>query len=130
MFQDLWQHILPLLDSAHSFKELILSLLSSLSVDMRTIFAATQWSLWRGQNELLWENVAVLPRQIAQHATSFLGDWTHANALEAQASAQCIEVQQVKWLPPRLGFLKCNIDASFSEVNGKIIFGMCIGNEH
>lgn len=39
-------------------------------------------------------------------------------------------MQRDKWLPPRPCYLKCNVDTSFSEVNGKTSFGMCIIEEH
>lgn len=66
--------------------------------------------------------------QVVQHATTFLGDWLHANFLAAQASVRRLEVQQEIWVPPAPGFLNCNIDAGFSEVNGKTTFGICIKN--
>lgn len=83
ILQDLWQYILPQLDSAQSAKELIFSLLSSLSADKKAIFATTMWNLWRGRNDLLWENVNMIPSQLTHRAVTFLGDWVCANSLEA-----------------------------------------------
>ncbi|MCI56237.1 hypothetical protein A2U01_0077488, partial [Trifolium medium] len=56
-------------------------------------------------------------------------DWNRAQRNNKQSSKPRTYADQQRWLPPRHGWLKCNVDTGFSN-NGRITSGgWCIRDE-
>ncbi|AES74135.1 hypothetical protein MTR_3g116210 [Medicago truncatula] len=65
---------------------------------------------------------------IIERAKQLLQNWNFANCKKLISGTA--GVAACKWLKPHQGMLKCNVDASFSEVLNFVGFGLCIRDEH
>ncbi|XP_024626609.1 uncharacterized protein [Medicago truncatula] len=98
------------------------------------------WSIWKARNLKLWQQVTDSPTTMMVRAIHLLEGWRSANRKQNPSNQSHIDTtlprnhnnqvvdgdSNIRWRKPRSGRLKCNVDASFSDVNNKIGLGMCI----
>lgn len=80
--------------------------------------------MWKARNAKLWDEVDRDPAGICSQAASFLAEWYQARG-SVVVSHQNPD-RSLSWSPPPVGFLKCNVDVSFSQDKGVIGWGMCL----
>ncbi|GKV33767.1 hypothetical protein SLEP1_g42227 [Rubroshorea leprosula] len=90
------------------------------------------WHIWKARNEQFFEHVVLNPHQIlacisamTQECSSLL----HTQLLVSPSRSQEQgKQQQPSWVKPSMGFLKVNVDASYSSQTGFAAFSMVARN--
>ncbi|GKV39936.1 hypothetical protein SLEP1_g47630 [Rubroshorea leprosula] len=90
------------------------------------------WHIWKARNEQYFEHVVLNPHQIlvrisamTQECSSLLN--THLLVSPSRSRAQGKQ-QQPSWVKPLMGFLKVNVDTSYSSQTGSATFAMVARN--
>ncbi|MCI48709.1 cytochrome P450, partial [Trifolium medium] len=68
------------------------------------------------------------PPSIATRAAQLIGDWRAVNTLQQQSQHLPTATDQQQWRCPRVGWWKCNVDASFFEASGSTGWSWCVCN--
>ncbi|XP_058767513.1 uncharacterized protein LOC131641227 [Vicia villosa] len=95
--------------------------------DQKAIFSVTLWSIWKGRNNQVWNQVEDSPTLICQRANQLLTDWKEAKKYRLNNEIINSLPAIIRWEKPQRGRFKCNIDAAFSH--NKVGFGACIRDE-
>lgn len=86
-------------------------------------FATLLWSIWRNQNEFIWEGKHNSVDQIVYSGKQYLCVWIQVRALVGSKFQLTSQGHNISWSAPRIGFLKCNIAAAFQEASNVIGLG-------
>jgi hypothetical protein len=106
------------------------SILSILPQEQQCIFAVTCWSIWRSRNVTIWENTRERVANIVQRGKCLLEEWRAVRIGPVQReNPPQPTVNRHPWQRPPRGFVKCNVDASFSKPLNKVGIGMCLRDE-
>lgn len=106
--------------------------LTALSDSDCNAWCMTLWSLWQSKNKCVWENKHVDANAIIWDGRKLLLEWTATHdvggvvAATASSSSSTTSTPDV-WKKPLVGWVKCNVDASFSLVANKVGFGIALG---
>ncbi|XP_024640514.1 uncharacterized protein [Medicago truncatula] len=137
---NVWHLISPSLVLFDNASDIIFHLLRILSTTQIENIVTIIWSIWKARNLKLWQQVTDSTTTIMVRAIHLLEGWRSANRKQNPSNHSHIDTtlprnhtnqvvdgdSNIRWRKPRSGRLKCNIDASFSDVNNKIGLGMCI----
>jgi hypothetical protein len=105
------------------------SILSILPQEQQRIFAVPCWSIW-SRNATTWENTRERAADIVQRGKCLLEEWRAVRIGPVQRENQPQPtVNRHPWQRPPPGFVKCNVDASFSKPLNKVGIGMCLRDE-
>ncbi|XP_045802565.1 uncharacterized protein LOC123896188 [Trifolium pratense] len=109
---------------------IIFSILSNLSNNEKCTFVVNLWSLWRSRNVAVWDNQLDRTVDIIHRGSCLLTEWRIARNVEEQDLLYNHHRQgSNKWQRPPHNFIKCNVDASFSEHHNKVGIGICLRDE-
>ncbi|XP_058776277.1 uncharacterized protein LOC131650592 [Vicia villosa] len=97
------------------------------SKDQQATFSVILWSIWKGRNNLVWNQVEDSSTIICQRALQLLTGWREAQQLHPNNGIINPPSTNIRWLKPSRGRLKCNIDASF--FHNKVGIGACIRDD-
>jgi ribonuclease HI len=109
---------------------IIFMCLQLLTSDEAALFCYVIWSIWKQRNNKIWNGVTDPQAFVFDRAKSMLEDWKIARAIRENSPNHNQPDRNVKWVKPRAGHFKCNIDASFSQNSNMVGIGMCIRDEH
>jgi ribonuclease HI len=91
--------------------------------------ATLLWFAWQNRNNKVWNNDSLHARQIGDHAARFWCEWAatrgllHDHEQPLSSAAAPAEQHATTWQQPPLGYLKCNVDASFYNLAGSTGWG-------
>uniref|UniRef100_I1NJ58 RNase H type-1 domain-containing protein n=1 Tax=Glycine max TaxID=3847 RepID=I1NJ58_SOYBN len=77
--------------------------------------AMTLWSIWTRRNDKLWSNITVNDSSVIHRADEFYQVWFDAKEMHGSSARDTTVSNTGRWSPPRLGFTKSNVDASFKH---------------
>jgi len=75
----------------------------------------TLWSIWTRRNDKLWSNITVNDSSVIHRADEFYQVWFDAKEMHGSSARDTTVSNTGRWSPPRLGFTKSNVDASFKH---------------
>ncbi|PNY04376.1 RNase H domain-containing protein [Trifolium pratense] len=92
--------------------------------------ATLLWLMWQNRNNLVWNDNNSSAQQIGIQAAQFWHQWALVNRrLDEQQQhvhQQTTFSGEEQWQPPPIGYLKCNVDASFFNMVGATGWGWCL----
>ncbi|MCH89277.1 putative ribonuclease H protein, partial [Trifolium medium] len=74
------------------------------------------WSIWHNRNDKIWNDNARSPNQIGRAAFGQWNEWIAVHKLRSNDDHDVPLVSTIRWEKPRIGWLKCNVDADFLSV--------------
>ncbi|GLU13484.1 hypothetical protein SLE2022_301180 [Rubroshorea leprosula] len=90
------------------------------------------WHIWKARNEQYFEHAVLNPHQILARISAMTQECSfllHTHLLVSPSrSRDQGKQQQPSWVKPPLGFLKVNVDASYSSQTGSAAFAMVARN--
>ncbi|KAM7486964.1 hypothetical protein LguiA_002973 [Lonicera macranthoides] len=98
-------------------------------VDDVCVVAMTLWAIWNNQNDWVWNGKHVPAVRGIGSALNLLSQWTVAQKSFRKTSSIPVAEGDFKWARPEAGRVKCNIDGSVFEDQGKVGFGFVIRND-
>ncbi|XP_058752178.1 uncharacterized protein LOC131625327 [Vicia villosa] len=123
----LWPLLQRISSNGELFASVIFSFLQVSNQDHKAIFSVTLWSIWKGRNNQVWNQVEESPTLICQRDNQLLTDWKEAQKYRLNNEIINSPPAIIRWEKPQEGRFKCNIDAAFSH--NKVGFGACIRDE-
>lgn len=90
----------------------------------------TMWSIWHRRNDIIWNDGPRDPTSVVRRASSLFTDWKLSRNLSSPPSNPAEQIRSSSWTPPRIGFLKCNVDATVSESSSMAGYGAVIRNHN
>ncbi|XP_037491160.1 uncharacterized protein LOC105631710 [Jatropha curcas] len=91
-------------------------------------FVMGLWSVWLSRNELKWNQVEEGPYQVVTRARSMLASWQKAQRTSPGSGIGPGTPVSSQWLPPLVGTLKINFDATLHPSIGYGAVGAVISN--
>ncbi|XP_010931594.1 uncharacterized protein [Elaeis guineensis] len=103
------------------------NLMSQVEDRLRFTVACVAWSIWTARNDRLFRNLTVTPTQVYRRALFLLPDFNCINTALLRQNCSWnwgairsvlpapTDTNLVCWLPPPMGVLKINFDASLSS---------------
>jgi hypothetical protein len=91
--------------------------------------ATLLWFAWQNRNNKVWNDDSLHARQIGDHAARYWYEWaaTQGLLLEQEQplsnAAATAAPFATNWQQPPIGYLKCNVDASFYNLAGSTGWG-------
>lgn len=127
---NLWDIISSYFERTDNFRELCFFMLEQLFVIDCKTWDMTLWSIWRSRNLKVWEGVAEEASTIFFRDWNLLQEWSKARETEAipRASNPSTSAHSTSSKPP-MGFVKCNIDASFFANSNQVGIGMSLRDD-
>ncbi|CAJ2629979.1 unnamed protein product [Trifolium pratense] len=90
--------------------------------------ATIAWCIWNNRNNWVWNGLKDTAKSIAMRAVHMTQEWQAVNDVQQQQtriiSAPVHALQ--RWQQPRIGWWKCNVDASFFNTSGHTGWSWCI----
>jgi ribonuclease HI len=116
------------LDCFDNVRNLIFDMCRNENKDVAGKTATLLWFIWQNHNNLVWNDNKTSTQQIGVQTAQFWHQWVMVNG---RLNEQHQHVQQQttvnideQWQPPSIGYLKCNVDASFYNMAGAT--GWCL----
>ncbi|XP_031095088.1 uncharacterized protein LOC115999373 [Ipomoea triloba] len=83
------------------------------------------WSIWEARNSVCWNNSRLAPGAVVECALAFYDSWKHANLTQYGDDfiPQLADPIIANWQPPRMGYIKLNIDVAMDLYNRRMGFG-------
>ena len=119
-----------ILDGYQDIKEVIFKTLQVLQHEDASLFGCIIWSIWKQRNNKIWKEVTDAQGFVFDRAKSLLEDWKVARSIQGSTVRREYPASNVKWIKPRSGRFKCNIDAAFFETAKLVGIEMCIRDEN
>ena len=93
------------------------------------------WRIWKSRNLLIFQNKQIDGRQVLQQARRDAQEWsthstTNASLGRSNISGQQILMRNQRWKRPPVGWLECNVDASFVNAETPSKAEWIIRDEH
>ncbi|KAK2399000.1 hypothetical protein QL285_048880 [Trifolium repens] len=92
--------------------------------------AVLLWFIWQNRNNYVWNDSKSSAQQVGMQAAHYWYQWATINGLlqdhQQLDQQQPVDNTLVQWQQPALGFLKCNVDASFFNTVGASGWGWCL----
>ncbi|XP_045801294.1 uncharacterized protein LOC123895120 [Trifolium pratense] len=86
------------------------------------------WGIWHNQNDKIWNDNGRSPNQIGRAAFDHWNEWIAVHKLRSNDDHDVPLVSTIRWEKPRIGWLKCNVDAAFFVGAGRTAMGACFRN--
>ncbi|CAJ2668572.1 unnamed protein product [Trifolium pratense] len=86
------------------------------------------WSIWHNRNDKIWNVNVRSPNQIGRAAFDQWNEWIAVHKLRSNDDHDVPPVSTIQWEKPRIGWLKCNVDAAFFVGAGRTAMGACFRN--
>lgn len=88
------------------------------------------WRVWINRNDKVWNNKTGSVNQVLNSAGQLLYQWQAAKKQQFYADADVHKLVPgaMCWERPKLGWVKCNVDAAIFSSQGKIGFGCVLRN--
>jgi ribonuclease HI len=119
------------MNTCHNICDLIFDICRNEDKQIAGKVAVMFWCMWQNRNKYVWNNNKISAQQIGMQAEHIWHEWAMVQGLldDQQHDEQLLvgdspALQQ--WLPPPLGFVKCNVDASFFPTDGATGWGWCV----
>jgi hypothetical protein len=109
--------------------ENVFKIMGQLNEDSRAVFACIMWSIWKQRNDVVWRNERLPRTDVCERGISLLTGWRNAKEVRERHNTQHQTSQNSTWTRPSEGYLKCNVDASFSRTRNKEGIGVCIRDD-
>lgn len=93
------------------------------------VVAMTLWAIWNNRNDWVWNGKHAPAVRVIGSALNLLSQWTVAQKSFRKTSSNPVAEGDFKWVRPVAGTVKCNIDGSVFEAQGKVGFGFVIRND-
>ncbi|XP_058783600.1 uncharacterized protein LOC131658309 [Vicia villosa] len=115
--------VLPRLTSFHDVKSIILDICTN--EDSRTAgrFSTMLDVIWNNRNKAIWNNETDATSTLGTQAFYRWQDWYLAQDWKESGNS---DHRPSVWEPPDTGWLKCNVDAGFSNNRGTTNRGWCV----
>ena len=117
------------ISQGHDSAGIIFQLLHLLNGDDAALLCCIIWSIWKQQNNKIWNDVTDAQMFVLERARTLLQDWRAAKSYQQQPSRMPNIIDNSKWKKPAEGRYKCNIDASFSRHLNKVGIGICLRDD-
>ncbi|GAU31898.1 hypothetical protein TSUD_270830 [Trifolium subterraneum] len=89
--------------------------------------ATLLWYIWQNRNNKVWNDTKINAQQVGLQVTHMWHEWA---AVQGIICAQQNQEQQLQtdravmqWQQPQFGYFKCNVDASFYDIEGATGWG-------
>ncbi|CAJ2669980.1 unnamed protein product [Trifolium pratense] len=86
------------------------------------------WSIWQNRNDKIWNDNLRSPIQVGRAAFDQWNEWIAVHKLRSNDDQDDPPVSTIRWEKPRIGWLKCNVDAAFFVSAGRTAMGACFRN--
>jgi ribonuclease HI len=117
------------LDQFYEAKEVIFDICSKESKEVAGRVALMIWLLWNNRNQWLWNNEKRTATQLGVQALHMWEEWFAVQRFHDSTRVEEQVQHAQQWLPPRHGWIKCNVDAGFHN-DGRITSGgWCFRND-
>jgi ribonuclease HI len=117
------------LHTFNNVKDVIFDICSKETKEISGRVATLIWMIWNNRNQWLWNQEKKDATQLGVQAFHMWDDWHKAQKFNNIIAGDEQVLQHHLWLPPRHGWLKCNVDAGFHN-DGRITSGSwCIRDE-
>jgi ribonuclease HI len=117
------------LDQFYEAKEVIFDICSKESKEVAGRVALMIWLLWNNRNQWLWNNEKRKATQLGVQALHMWEEWFAVQRFHDSTRVEEQVQHAQQWLPPRHGWIKCNVDAGFHN-DGRITSGgWCFRND-
>jgi hypothetical protein len=117
------------LEQFHEVKEVIFYICSKETKEVAERVALVIWLLWNNRNQWLWNHEKRNATQIGVQAIHMWNEWFELQKCSIRTPENEQVQQQMRWTPPRQGWIKCNVDASI-HCEGRITSGgWCFRND-
>ncbi|XP_045822100.1 uncharacterized protein LOC123914984 [Trifolium pratense] len=90
--------------------------------------ATLLWSIWHNRNDKIWNDNVSSPNQVGRAAFDHWNEWFAVHKLRSNDDHDVPVVSTNRWEKPRIGWLKCNVDATFFVGAGRTTMGACFRN--
>lgn len=114
------------ISQGHDIADTIFQLPHMLNGDDAALLCCIIWSIWKQQNNKIWNDVADAHMFVLERARTMLQDWRAEKSYRQRPSRMPNIIDNSKWKKPAEGRYKCNIDASFSRHLNKVGIGICL----
>jgi ribonuclease HI len=117
------------LEQFHEVKEVIFDICSKETKEVAGRVALVIWLIWNNRNQWLWNHEKRNATQIGVQAIHMWNEWFELQKCSIRTPENEQVQQQMRWTPPRQGWIKCNVDASI-HCEGRITSGgWCFRND-
>ncbi|CAJ2659660.1 unnamed protein product [Trifolium pratense] len=117
------------LNQYNDAKDVIFDICSKESKDVAGRVAMTIWLIWNNKNQWIWNHEKRNALQLGVQASHMWNEWYEIQNFSSSRGGEEQVQQQLQLVPPRQGWLKCNVDAGFHN-DGRITSGgWCLRNE-
>jgi hypothetical protein len=133
MIREAWEvmglvHIIqPRLLQFTNIRDIIFHICRHESSTLAGKFATLLWFAWQNRNNKVWKDDSLQARQIGNQAVKFWHEWASINGLLHDRDQPVLNATATQatagWQQPPLGYLKCNVDASFYNLAGSTGWG-------
>ncbi|GAU22732.1 hypothetical protein TSUD_138570 [Trifolium subterraneum] len=103
------------LSSFNNVAELLLNICNNEDENIAGRVAMLIWCIWQNRNNTIWNNNSNSALQVGQQAFQAWQQWFDAQKLHNRGVQQPAEQQNVRWVQPPVGWIKCNVDAGFFQ---------------
>ncbi|MCI06834.1 pentatricopeptide repeat-containing protein [Trifolium medium] len=86
------------------------------------------WSIWHNRNDKIWNDNVRRPTQVGRAAFDHWNEWFDVHMMRSNDDHDVPFSSTDQWEKPRIGWLKCNVDASFFVGSGKTTMSACFRN--
>ncbi|CAN1138108.1 Putative ribonuclease H protein At1g65750 [Linum perenne] len=115
------------MDSSESLQEWLFKIVESDDPERVARIIAILGDIWRERNNRVWNSDRHEPLAVVREGLEGLKNWSaarHSAISEAVGAAPCL-----RWHPPPVGMVKCNIDAAIFLEDGRYGMGALIRND-
>jgi ribonuclease HI len=118
-------------NNCHDFCDLMFNICRNEAKQIAGKIAVMLWCIWQNRNNFVWNNNKMSAQQIGMQADRMWHDWAMAQGLldDQQQHVQLLHGDNLalhQWQAPSLGYVKCNVDASFFDNDGATGWGWCV----
>ncbi|MCI15290.1 ribonuclease H protein, partial [Trifolium medium] len=110
-------------------KDVLFDICSKETKEVAGRVAMIIWLIWNNRNQWIWNHERRNATQLGVQASYMWNEWYGVQKFNNSIRLEEQVQQQLHWLPPRQGWLKCNVDAGFHD-DGRITSGgWCFRND-
>lgn len=76
--------------------------------------AVMLWVIWKNRNGWVWNKEKKEANKLGIHAFHSFRDWFMAHNFRPDNNNEEKTHEKILWKPPKVGWVKCNVDAGFN----------------